>query len=309
MLQPLRKEDGVRNGSLNNSTQLASVIKGREEEGNILFTISPLGKMSFPGRSESHTPVPVRIRTIYSHVLYEPRTTVGFCRNCVDQQVFGIKQLCLVVVYSVNTVNGPKQKTGAWETPPLPPWKASSSPQATSGSFWPKVEWEGGKRGVGVLQRLVLLGVRKRAGVEGVQVSLFFALFITFPYPLSAPEKSEKTWCHLFRRKRWAKEKTHYKIQLIFSLVHSLYLTAEPLSSPKADWLQKFQSASNKTSQNQKRQSWCFSNWNHNHTWKLTIQRQQLGAKEGPGGGGRPGLLFWGDSEEPLCSYTNQSKW
>ena len=52
-----------------------------------------------------------------------------------------------------------------------------------------------------------------------------------------------------------------------------------------------------------------FSNWNYNQAWKLTIQRQQLGAKEGPGGGGRPGLLFWEGSEEPLCSYTNQSKW
>ena len=62
--------------SLNNSAQPVSAIKGRKEEG--IFNLPSLfGQMLFPGRSKSHTPVPVRIRTIYSNVLYEPRPTVG----------------------------------------------------------------------------------------------------------------------------------------------------------------------------------------------------------------------------------------
>ena len=123
MLQPLRKEDGVRNGSLNNSTQLASVTEGRGGEGHILFTISPLGQMSFPGRSESHTPVPVRIGTIYSHGLYEPRTTVGFCRNCADQQVFGIKQLCPGLFIQLTPLTAPNRKQEPGKHRPFLPGK------------------------------------------------------------------------------------------------------------------------------------------------------------------------------------------
>ena len=54
------------------SKQFNPANVGHKREGNILFTIFLLGKMPFIGRSKSYTPVPVRIRTIYSIVLYEP---------------------------------------------------------------------------------------------------------------------------------------------------------------------------------------------------------------------------------------------
>lgn len=79
-----------------------------------------------------------------------------------------------------------------------------------------------------------------------------FALSIPFSYPLPTPEKLENPVLPFVQEKGWAKEeKTHYKILLVFFLVLSLYLTVGPVSSPKADWLCEFQSASNKTSQNQ----------------------------------------------------------
>ena len=52
-------------------------LEGEGRGGKYSMYHLALGQMLFPGRSKSYTAVSVRIRTVYSNVLYEPRTTVG----------------------------------------------------------------------------------------------------------------------------------------------------------------------------------------------------------------------------------------
>lgn len=71
--------------------------KGEGRGGNILFTISlPLEKMSFLGRSESHTQCQSELEQSIQMSFMSPEQLWSSV-EIVDQQVFGIKQLCLVV--------------------------------------------------------------------------------------------------------------------------------------------------------------------------------------------------------------------
>lgn len=73
-----------------------------------------------------------------------------------------------------------------------------------------------------------------------------FLPFLTpiLPFSPPHPEKSDKVggcFC-LFVCSKNDGQRRHIVKFCLFPL-HSLYLTVRPLSSPKSDWLQKFQSA------------------------------------------------------------------